>query len=167
MVGLLVLQLPLGVSAMHARVLHRSTPSKVRGWLLGCCDVLAPVARALACRKQTNKRQCRPCLVVPSLCSMLRYYLTRHRNASLLVPIGGINAMANLCRMTGGRLFMLCGALWSRPRGQRVSSFAVPRARLHAVTAACTREADTMSCGLVPVTTRQRPQGVAESRFCC
>ncbi len=43
------------------------------------------------------------------LCSMLRYYVSKHRNASILVPIGGIMLMQNLSKITGGRLFVMCG----------------------------------------------------------
>lgn len=55
----------------------------------------------------------RPCGIEvyddPHLQHMLKVYLSKHRNASLLVPIGGILAIQNLKAMTGGKLFMICG----------------------------------------------------------
>jgi hypothetical protein len=45
----------------------------------------------------------------PHLQTMLRAYAARLRNASLLVPIGGITCLANLAALSGGRLLMLAG----------------------------------------------------------
>ena len=39
----------------------------------------------------------------------LRAYTSRLRNASILVPIGGITALSNLATMGGGRLLLLAG----------------------------------------------------------
>jgi hypothetical protein len=41
--------------------------------------------------------------------AMLRAYLARLRNASVLVPIGGIGAMSNLAALAGGRVVLLAG----------------------------------------------------------
>lgn len=45
----------------------------------------------------------------PHLQTMLRVYASRLRNASLLVPIGGITCFANLAALSSGRLLMLVG----------------------------------------------------------
>lgn len=45
----------------------------------------------------------------PHLQTMLRAYTARMRNASLLVPIGGITCLANLAALSGGRVLMLAG----------------------------------------------------------
>jgi len=40
---------------------------------------------------------------------MLRAYLSRARNASVLVPIGGITALSNVAALAGGRVLLLAG----------------------------------------------------------
>ena len=67
-------------------------------------------SRLLACLAPRVTPPSLGCAAVPvCLCSMLRYYVTKHRNASILVPIGGILMMKNLAKLTGGRLLVLCG----------------------------------------------------------
>ena len=40
---------------------------------------------------------------------MLQYYLDKYRNASFLIPIGGIRAYERLLKLSNGKLYVLAG----------------------------------------------------------